>query len=335
MDIYCSLNHYLMTNFIKFPKYSKYPCVLHMGFKSNDVKNVIGKKILIILDVTGSMGENINDNNEGTKISFAKKIISQLIDAYPFSVFEILPFSENTDNVIGPNEIPEPDGCTNFSPIPIALKKLIGSNSDYISTIFMSDGLPSEPTDIALDAIKQSGSFCREMKTNTISVAIGSEADGQACALFTGNRGYNCFVKFQNEIEPAVADIVNGIKCNFTLVENNWIPVESNGKFYYINDTLGSHEIEPDIESVRKYISLVIQEEISNIKHFNSNKLVEFVKVVANCLQNEKERNEIIEFFTKSLVVVKKAISDYAGTPSCISATSQAWQTYTLNPTGV
>jgi len=324
-----------MTNFIKFPNYLKYPSVLHVGFKSNDVKNVIGKKVLIILDVTGSMGEHINDNNEGTKIQFAKKIISQLIDSYPFSIFEILPFAESADCIVGYDKIPEPDGCTKFSPIPDAIKKLINTNSEYIATIFISDGLPSEQANIALDAIKKAGSFCREMKTNTISIAIGSEADGQACALFTGNRGYNCFVKFEKEIESVVSDVTNGIKCNFTLVGNNWVPIEPNGKFYYIDDSIGSDEIEPDIESVRKYISLVIQEELANLKNFNPNKLVEFVKIVANCLSNPDEKNEVIEFFTKSLVIVKKAINEYAGTPSTLSATKQAYQTFSINSTGI
>ncbi len=324
-----------MTNFIKFPKYSKYPSVLHVGFKSNDVKNVIGKKILIILDVTGSMGEHINDNNEGTKIQFAKKIISDLIEFYPFSIFEILPFSESVGQIVSFNNIPDPDGCTKFSPIPDALKKHINSNSEYIASVFISDGLPSENANIAQDAIKQAGSFCREMKTNTISIAIGSEADGQACSLFTGNRGYNCFVKFEKEIDSVVSDVTNGIKCNFTLVGNNWVPIEPNGKFYYIDDTFGTDEIEPDVESIRKYISLVIQEEIANIKHFDANKLVEFVKIVANHLPNPKEKNEVIEFFTKSLVIVKKAINEYAGTPSTLSATKQAYQTFSMNSTGI
>ncbi len=327
--------HYLMTSFIKFPQYSKYPSVLHVGFKSNDVKNVIGKKILIILDVTGSMGEHINGNNEGTKIQFAKKIISNLIDSYPFSIFEILPFSESVGQIVGYNNIPEPDGCTKFSPIPDALKKHINPNSEYIASIFISDGLPSENTTVAQDAIKLAGSFCREMKTNTISIAIGSEADGQACSLFTGNRGYNCFVKFNNEIDSVVADVTNGIKCNFTLVGNNWVPIEPNGKFYYIDDTIGTDEIKPDIESVRKYISLVIQEELANLNNFNSNKLLEFVKTIANCLLNPDEKNEVVEFFTKSLVIVKKTISQYAGTPSTLSATKQAYQTFSINSIGI
>ena len=324
-----------MTNFIKFPKYSKYPSVLHVGFKSNESKNVIGKKILIILDVTGSMGEHINDKNEGTKISFAKKIIGQLIDTYPFSIFEIMPFAETVGEIVGYENIPEPDGCTKFSPIPNALKNKINSNSEYIASIFISDGLPSEQANIALEAIKHAGSFCREMKTNTISIAIGSEADGQACSLFTGNRGYNCFVKFEKEIDSLVKDVVNGIQCNFILVGNNWIPIEPNGKFYYIDNNIGVNEIEPNIESVKKYISLVIQEEIINFKQFNSNKLVEFVKIVASCLQNQNDKNEVIEFFTKSLVIVKKTINEYAGTPSTMSATKQAYQTFSINSTGI
>jgi hypothetical protein len=324
-----------MSNFIKFPNYSNYPSVLHIGFKSNEVKDVVGKKILVILDVTGSMDEHINCSYEGTKIAFAKKIIAQLIEVYPFSVFEILPFAETVKDIVSFDNIPKPDNCTKFSPIPDALKKIISPNSDYIASIFMSDGIPSEQSDIALNAIKLAGSFCREMKTNTITVAIGSDADGQACALFTGNRGYNCFVKFDKEIESVVNDVVNGIKCNFTLVENNWIPIESNGKYYYIDNNIGINEIEPDIESVKKYISLVIQEEICNFKHFDTNKLIEFIKVVAEYVKDEKEKNDIIEFFTKSIIIVNQTINDYAATPSGYAATKQAYQTYSVRSTGV
>lgn len=324
-----------MTNFIKFPKYLNYPSVLHIGFESAEVKNVIGKKILVILDVTGSMEEFINQNKEGTKISFAKEIIAKLIDTYPFSVFEILPFAESVQGIVDYNNIPNPDGSTYFSPIPNALKNIISPNSDYIACIFISDGLPSEQEDIAFDAIKLSGSFCREMRTNTITIAIGSEADGKACAHFTGNRGYNCFVKFKNEIESVVNDVVNGIKCNFTIVENNYIPIEPNGKYYYMDDVLGVNEVEPDIETVRKYISLVIQENMNNLSEFNSAQLVEFVKTVASCLTNDVDKNEIIEFFTKSLSIVKNTIIQYGRTPSAMSATKQAYQTCARSLTGI
>lgn len=324
-----------MNKYIQFPKYANYPSVLHVGFKSNDVKNVIGKKILIILDVTGSMGEYCNQKKEGTKITFAKQIIKQIIDTYPFSIVDILPFAQSTQNIVSYENIPEPKGCTNFSPIFNEIKSIINQDCEYISTIFISDGLPSEPLDIASDAIMKTGSYCREMNTNTITIAIGSDADGKSCSLFTGNRGYNCFVKFESEIDFVVNDVINGIKCNFILIGSNWIPIESNGLYYYINDTISTNQTKPDIESVRKYISLIIQEEISNLKYFDSNKLIEFINQIANCLDNLEERNEIIDFFTKSIVVVKKAIKKYASTPSGLSAAKQAYQTYSLNTTGI
>jgi hypothetical protein len=37
----------------------------------------------------------------------------------------------------------------------------------------------------------------READANPVSIAVGDDADGVACALFSGNRGYECFLKYE------------------------------------------------------------------------------------------------------------------------------------------
>ncbi len=328
----------LMPQYIEFPKYNQYPSILQIGFKSSEPKTVDGKKIMVILDTTGSMGEMINEKNEGTKISFAKDIINKIVDSYPFSVVDVMPFSEKPHPIVNTANIPDPDGCTYFTPILNEVTKHVKSGSEYVTTIFVSDGQPSEPSDKALDSIKRLGSYCREAGTNTISVAIGVEADGNACSLFTGNRGYNCFVKYRDDIPFSLVDIINGIKCNFTQIsDGNWIPIEESGNYYYLSDSINmsDEQIIPTIQHVRKYISLIIQDEIRSPHQMNMMALTDFVKQVATKLSNEDERKEIIEFFTKSLKIVKETVNTIGLTPGLSVATKQAYQIFSSPSAGI
>ena len=327
-----------MPQYIKFPRYIQYPSTLQIGFKALEPKKVEGKRILIILDVTGSMGEMNNERNEGTKISFAKDIINKIVEAYPFSIVDIMPFSDKPHPIVSILDIPDPDGCTNFTPILKEVVNYVKPNSNYTTTIFVSDGQPSEPRDQALDSIKHLGSYCREAGTNTISIAIGVEADGSACSLFTGNRGYNCFVKYRDDIQYSLADIINGIKCNFIQVsDGNWVPIEESGNYYYLNDIINMDhdEMPPNIEYVRKYINLIIQDEIRNPFSMNMIALTEFVKQVAFTLPNETEREEIIEFFTKSFKIVKETVTSIGLVPALSVATKQAYRNYSCPSTGI
>ncbi len=329
-------------SYIKYPKYNDYPSNLLTGFQSNIQKNVNGKKVLIILDITGSMGSHINSSESSTKLTFAKKVIKKIIDKYPFTVFEIMPFNTEPLPIISFDQIPEPNGSTYFSPILPEVLKLLDKNTsvDYSSVILMSDGLPSEDTELAHNSISALGTHCREVGANTISVAIGSEADGNACSLFTGNRGYNCFVKFEKDIDPAVSDIINGIKCNYVQVRDGvWIPIDESGNYYFLgtpdnNDNLGT-ELQPTYETTRKYISLIIQNELFNPSTMNISNLVEFIKTIVNCLPDEKDRKELIEFYTKTLVAVENTSKIYMKTPSINSAVKQVFQTYSSQFTGI
>jgi hypothetical protein len=325
-----------MSTFIKFPQYKSYPQYLQIGFKSYEPKMVAGKKILVILDTTGSMSESINRENEGTKITFSKKIINEIIEGYPFSIVEVMPFSDIPKPIVSFKNIPEPDGCTYFTPILPEVTKYVKTGSEYSSVIFMSDGIPSEPAEIGQKAISTLGSYCREAGTNTIAVAIGSDADGNACSLFTGNRGYNCFGKFNKDIPNIMTDVLNGIKCNYVQVNDcNWVPIEESGDYYYLSDKCLGELQPPTIQVVRKYISLIIQDEIRNPKNFNPESLTEYVKNAVMVLPDKKEQDELVDFFTNSINVVKNTIKTYGLTSAVSSAAKQAYQTYASPVSGI
>ena len=61
----------------------------------------------------------------------------------------------------------------------------------------------------------------------------------------------------------------------------------------------------PTIQVVRKYISLIIQDEIRNPKNFNPESLTEYVKNAVMVLPDKKEQDELVDFFTNSINVVK------------------------------
>jgi hypothetical protein len=325
-----------MQTYVKFPQYKNYSEFLQLGFKSYEPKTVSGKKILVILDVTGSMDGLINGENEGTKITFAKKIIENIIDGYPFSEVDIMPFSDFPKQIVSFKEIPEPRGCTYFTPILPEVTKYVKTDSDYSSVIFMSDGLPSESLEQGQRAISALGSYCREAGSNTIAVAIGSDADGKACSLFTGNRGYNCFGKFHKEIPEIMNDVLNGIKCNYVQVsEGIWIPVEESGNYYYLSDNFNGSQMLPNINLVRKYINLIIQNEINDSDNFDPESLIKYIKHVAELLSDKAEQEEVVSFFTKSLHVVRNTIDMYGATPSIASAVQQTYRSYSSPVTGI
>ena len=122
---------------------------------------VAGKKIIVIIDITGSMGELINWENESTKITFSKKIINEIVECYLFSIVEVMHFLYIPKPFVSFNDIPEPGGCTYFTPILTKVTKHIKTGSEYSSVIFMSDGIPSEPAKTGQKAITTLGSYCR------------------------------------------------------------------------------------------------------------------------------------------------------------------------------
>jgi hypothetical protein len=325
-----------MSKFITFPKYKDYANNLIIGFKTYQPKSIEGKKIRVILDNTGSMGEMNSNKCEGTKHQFAIRIIKQLITKFSFCILEIMPFSETPLPVTTIDQVSEPANCTYFSPILPVIQKDISSKTEHIAVLFISDGLPTEPLSVAQEAITKIGIHCREAGTNTISLAIGSDADGNSCTKFTGNRGYNCFVKYNSEVEDAVSDISNGIKCNFIMAsDGQYIPIEESGNYYYLSKSIVGSSEQPTVETVRKYINLIVQDEIRNPKLKEVSSLIDFVKTIVKVLPNQDDQEQLIKFFTESLGEVKKVMTQYAQTPCMTSVSKQIYQKYTSNSSGI
>lgn len=133
-----------------------------------------------------------------------------------------------------------------------------------------------------------------------------------------------------------MTDVLNGIKCNYVQVnDGNWIPIEESGDYYYLSDKCVGEIQQPTIQVVRKYISLIIQDEIRNPEKFNPESLIEYLKNAVMVLPDKKEQDELVEFFTKSLNVVKNTIKTYGLTPALSSAAKQAYQTYASPASGI
>lgn len=193
----------------------------------------------------------------------------------------------------------------------------------------MSDGLPSEDLSVARDAIKAIGNITREAKANPVSVAIGSDADGESCGLFAGNRGFNCYIKYDKEREQIVSDIVQGVQCNYQELENGaFIPIEADGNYYYVGDAASAATvtIAPTRPLVEKYLNLVIQKNITDIKQVPLLKsLVDHVIVLLN---TETDKTEVQKKYFDILDSVKKiAMAMPSGAPAMLSAISSNYRT--------
>ena len=63
--------------------------------------------------------------------------------------------------------------------------------------------------------------------------------------------------------------------------------------------------------------------------------LEEFIKTVAYKLSNDEEKKEIIEFFTKSLKIVKKIVNSIGLSPAVSVAAKQAYQIFSSPSAGI
>jgi hypothetical protein len=316
-----------ITNYV-FPKMYDYPNVLNVGTASNKPKDI--KDVLFVMDVTGSMSDYINNNSsEGNKWTVAKNLISS-IEAKGVSV-KVLPFNITPHPVCEVNKIPEPNNSTYFSPLVPEIKKLFDEKNNYSAVVFMSDGLPSEDKFKAHQAIFDIGRLVRENNCNPVSVAIGNDADGCACAKFSGNRGYECFIRYQSQKEQVVDDIFNGIQCNYVMISNgSYIPIEKDGHYYYLSSNLDDDTTDnttnvPDFDTVFKFINLVILDEFSKESPSYKN-LVEFVTKVAEVETNLSKRSMLVNHFITIIGDVKKKTAEQNNTPSLLTATKQAYR---------
>jgi len=310
-----------------FPTIGTFPTVLNYNTSTKEKADTTGKKILFILDGTGSMGEFINSDRKTNKAVVARKIIEQVLSKRSSNGHDIMIFNDKPLPLCKVNEISEPSGSTFFSPLVDELQKILKNDSTYCSVVFMSDGLPTEPIDVARNAITTIGNTTREMGCNPIAVAIGSDADGNSCELFAGNRGYNCFIKYEKNIEEIVEDINNGIDCKYEMLENGtYIAVESDGNYYFVENNKLGETVPADKFLIEKYLNLVIMKYITN-----EDKIPMLRSLVEHCskLIDDKDiQKEIVNKFNGLLEVVKKSIIMDAKSPCMMSATKQAYRGY-------
>ena len=296
-----------------------FPTVLNFNDDDTPKASIDGKKLLFVLDNTGSMGEFINYADGISKGIAAKKLIEQVLSKRPTNDYDVMVFNDKPYPVGKVSDIPMPNGATYFSPLVDEVKKVVTADSNYCSVIFLSDGQPSEPMDIAHDAIRAIGNTTREMHCNPVSVAIGHDADGSACALFAGNRGFNCFINEMKNLEQVGNDINHGIDCKYKMLENGqFIPIEADGKYYFVgSDVLGTTTA-PNKFLIEKYLNLVIMQNI------NDYSMIEPINnLVASCsklLDDPADQKAIMDRFHKIINVVKQNIVDNGSTPACMSS---------------
>jgi len=296
-----------------------FPTVLNFDTDNTPKTSIDGKKILFVLDGTGSMGEYINYKDGISKAVAARKLIEQVLSKRPTNEHDVMVFNDHPYPVCKVTDIPMPSGSTYFTPLIDEIVKVITTSSNYCAVIFLSDGLPSEPLDIARSAIRKIGNTTREMNCNPVAVAIGHDADGGSCSLFAGNRGFNCFINEMKNIEEVANDINHGIDCKYKMLENGqFIPIESDGKYYYVDSEVKGTTIAPNKFLIEKYLNLVI------LQHVNDPTMFESInKLVIECsklLSDENEKKQIIDRFTKILHVVHQNFVDNGTTPAAMSS---------------
>lgn len=313
----------MIVNSYVFPRIYDYPTVLNVGTSTTKDKEI--KEVLFIMDVTGSMADHINMNSsEGTKWIVAKKIMTKIEErGVPIKV---LPFNIQPYPVCSVNDVPEPNNSTYFSPLVPEVTNIFNNYNNFSAVVFMSDGLPSEKKENAHKAIFDIGRLIREKNCNPVSVAIGNDADGNACAKFSGNRGFECFIRYLSQMEQVVDDIYQGIKCNYVMIPNGtYIPVEKDGHYYYVSDDSTTPITQPDFDKTFKFINLIMLNEFSK-QDPDYKKLTEFVSKVAEVETNLAKRTMLVNHFTNIIGDVKKNTVEQMYTPSKMTATKQAYR---------
>jgi hypothetical protein len=315
---------YNNINSVLFPIFASFPNVLSFGSSNEPKKNITGKKVLVYLDVTGSMGEYANETGEYSKLVLAKNLLEKVLIVNGYD-YEIVPFNTQPHEVCKLEGVPMPGGSTYFTPlVPDATMRLT-KGSGYCAVLFVSDGLPTEDRIIAHDAIKTIGNITREVGANPVSVAIGSDADGQACALFAGNRGYNCFIKYEKDIDQIAKDICNGIECNYHMLPNgSFIPIEADSKYYYVGTNVEGDSIKPNRKLVEKYLNLVIHKHMADVSQHHI--LKSLVGHTVKLLDNEEDQTELVKKYNSMLTTIQRAVHDNYGTPGLLSAAATAYR---------
>jgi hypothetical protein len=296
-----------------------FPTVLNFNTDDTKKTNIDGKKILFILDGTGSMSQLINYEDKISKSVAAKKLIEQVIFKRSNNEYDVMVFNERPYPVCKVDAIPEPNSSTYFSPLVDEIIKVVTPSANYCAVIFMSDGLPTEPLDIAQEAIRKIGNTTREMGCNPVAVAIGNDADGGSCALFAGNRGYNCFIDKMKKMEEVATDINHGIDCKYKMLDSGiYIPIEADGKYYFVGSDVMGTTIAPNKFLIEKYLNLVILQHVNDPTMFES--INTLVATCSKLIDDITEQKEIVQRFTEILHVVHQNYVQNGSTPGIMSS---------------
>jgi len=310
---------------VLFPVFASYPNILSFGTSTKTKRVVDGKKFLVILDGTGSMTSMINEENECTKSVMAKKLVRNIMTAYPTIEVDIMVFNTEPSPLCKIDAVPEPSGSTYFTPLIPVVTELLTKSSVYASVIFMSDGLPTEDHTLARKALSTLGNLTRESGANPVAVAIGSDADGVACSLFAGNRGYNCFIKANKDLESVSADIVNGIVCNYEVLENGeYVPIDPDNNFYYVTHQASMETVRPDKTLVEKFLNLTIMKNMNDMKQIYL--LNSFVNHIVRVLDDTKEQEALFKEFTGRLKIISNNFDSAGHTPGIMSQNAAAFR---------
>jgi hypothetical protein len=309
---------------VLFPVFGSFPSVLTIGTSDKEKRDVSGKKVLFVLDGTGSMGEYVNETGECSKMVIARDVIQKVLDLRKCD-YDIMVFNTKPHGLCKIDQLPMPNEGTYFTPLVSELEFRMEPGTQYCSVVFMSDGLPSEPKHDAQEAIRKIGNITREASANPVSVAIGSDADGESCALFAGNRGYNCFIKYRKNIDNIASDVSNGIDCNYHMLDNgSFIPIESDGNFYYVSDDTVGEVVRPDRKLIEKYLNLVIQKNMANVSMHEL--LRSLITHTSQLIENEDERKEVVQHFNGLLRSIQRAYADNGQTPGLLSAVATCYR---------
>ena len=309
---------------VLFPVFGSFPSVLTVGSSDQSKKDTTGMKVLFVLDATASMGEYLNENKDCSKMVLAKSLLQDVIKLSELD-YDIMTFNTQAHSLCKIDQLPMPAESTYFTPIVPDLKYRLSGTHKYCSVVFLSDGLPTEPLDCAMKAIKEIGNINREAGANPVSVAIGSDADGDACAVFAGNRGYNCFIKYRDDIAKIASDISNGINCNYTMLPNGtYIPIEADSKYYYVGTEVVGESVKPDRQLVEKYLNLVVHKYMSDVSQYKL--LQSLVEHSVKLLENETDQKELVEKFTFMLSKMKRVVCENGRTPGLMSAAAQCYR---------
>jgi hypothetical protein len=298
--------------------FSNFPNLLHSGVSLKPKKET-NKRTLVIFDTTGSMDSVMCYEKRLRKFDVGKKVLQNL-EARGIMI-DVLPFNTNPLPLCSVDTIPEPNNCTYFSTIVPELTKIFTENKDkYEAVLFLSDGEPSEDKEIAHNAITDLGRITRENSCNPVSIAIGMDGDGHACAKFAGNRGFETFIRDENT-ETVQEDIFNGIKCEYEMIPSgDYIPIEKDNSFHYVtkgevDDSLCS---KLTYESTFKFLNLVVLQKMSE-PNTDFHKLLEFVNHTALNIEDLNLRQTLLSHFTKLLGTIRTMSEETMGSPSEIT----------------